>query len=64
MSVELKNLETVIGALYQSPRKPLEKDYLDTLIEFSKGKRFVFVCDLNATNADWNSRLATSRAGK
>ena len=42
MSVELKNLETVIGALYQSPRKPLEEDDLDTLTGLHKSTEFIF----------------------
>jgi hypothetical protein len=28
ISVELNGLETIIGAVYQSPRKPLEEDDL------------------------------------
>ena len=47
ISVELNGLETVIGAIYQSPGKPLEEDGLDTLIGLSKSKKFIFGGDLN-----------------
>ena len=62
--VELNGLETVIGVVYQSPSKPFEEAYYDTLIGFAKSKKFVFGSFLNAKNTDWNSRLLSSRGRK
>ena len=61
ISVNLNDLETIIGAVYHSPSKPLDEGDLDTLIGLSKSKKFIFGGDLNAKNTDWNSRLTTSR---
>ena len=61
--VELNGLETVLGAVHQSPSKPLVEGDLDTLIGFSKSKKFIFEDDVNPKNTDWNSRLTTARVG-
>jgi Exonuclease III len=61
ISVELEGFETVIGAVYQSPNKPLVEEDLDKLIGLSKSKKFIFGGDLNAKHTDWNSRLVTTR---
>ena len=55
--VDLEGLETVIGAVYRSPSKPLDEGDMDTLIGLSKSKKFIFGGDLIAKNTDWNSRL-------
>jgi hypothetical protein len=55
--VKLDGLETVIGAVYQSPCKPFVNAGLDTLVGLSKSKKFIFGGDLNAKHQDWNSRL-------
>jgi len=62
--VELNGLETVIGALYQSPSKPLVKEDYDKLIGLSKSGKFIFGGDLNCKHTDWNSRLTTWRGKK
>ena len=43
--VELNDLETVIGAVYQSPTKPLVEGDFDKLIRLSKSKKFIFGSD-------------------
>ena len=62
--VELNDLETNIGAVYQSPTKPLVKDDFDKLIGLSKSKKFIFGGYLNCKHTDWNSRRISSRGRK
>ena len=55
--VELNGLETVIGAVYQSPAKPLVEDNFGKLIELSKSRKFIFGGDFNCEHTDCISRL-------
>ena len=47
ISIERNGLETVIGAVYQSPSKPFIEGDLGTLIGLSRSKKFIFGHDLN-----------------
>jgi hypothetical protein len=61
IKIELEGFETVIGALYQSPSKPLEGSDFDTIIGLSSIGKFIFGSDLNSKHRLWNSRLITTR---
>jgi len=61
IKIELEGFETVIGALYQSPSKPLEGNDFDTIIGLSLIGKFIFGGDLNSKHRLWNSRLTNTR---
>jgi hypothetical protein len=48
LKTEIGSKEILLGAVYQSPSKLLEPEYLDKLIALALNKKFTFGSDLNA----------------
>lgn len=60
LKTEIGSKEILLGAVYQSPSKLLEPEYLDKLIALALNKKFTFGSDLNAIrymlNQIWHRR--------